>query len=181
METTELISRTEQKRRAQGLEELAAELVALPLSRQQHLPCEERLRAEIISATSMQAGARRRQIKYLAKQLRMADPEPLLAFLETERGSRLKRDQRLHEMERLRDAIVNEAIAALSAPGWGSELPDWDGEGYALAQAAREFPGLDQAAIKIAARRYAKTRKPIYSREVFRLLKAALGPGERLV
>ena len=44
METTELISRTEQKRRAQGLEELAAELVALPLSRQQHLPCEERLR-----------------------------------------------------------------------------------------------------------------------------------------
>ena len=167
------ISRSEKKRRAKNIENLAGELVALSPADIAKLACDDFLKADIRDAGSMKAGARKRQIKYITKQLRNSDFEPLLDFLVEKKGSKLKETRDFHELERLRDDIISEAIVAcreaehLGRPfdsSWHSEL---------IVQAAEHYERLDADAIKIAAIKFAKIRKPAYSREIFRILKAA--------
>ena len=66
------VSRSEQKRRAKDLEKLALELCDLPDSDLQKLPCEPVLREDIKETKTLKGGARKRQIKYVAKSLREA-------------------------------------------------------------------------------------------------------------
>ena len=167
------LSRTEQKRRAKEIERLSSELVALSPPQIKKLPCDDFVRQEILLATTLKGGARKRQIKYIAKELRHSDPEPFLAFLEERKGSKLKQDRVFHELERLRQDILSEAIEAFQkAQVAGITLgSEWQSK---VATTAKEsFPGLDLDTINQAARRYARIRKPSYGREVFRLLKAA--------
>jgi len=167
------ISRTEQKRRAKAVEQLAQELVELSANVIAKLPADDFIREEIKSAHPLKGGARKRQIKYIAKELRGLDPEPLLNFLEERKGSKLKRDRDLHELERLRQDILSEAIAAFQAAQTEGDTlgEEWQSE-LATATAA-DLPALDLTAVNRAARRYARSRKPTYGREVFRLLRAA--------
>ncbi|MDH3393135.1 MAG: DUF615 domain-containing protein [Desulfobulbaceae bacterium] len=167
------ISRTEQKRRAKEIEQLARELVELSPAQVAKLPCDDFIREEILLAGPLKGSARKRQTKYVAKELRHGDPEALLVFLEEQKGSKLKKDREFHEIERLRQDILTEAIEAFQqAQTEGTTLgSEWQSE---LAAAAKEtFPSLDLATINQAARRYARIRKPSYGREVFRLLRAA--------
>lgn len=168
------ISRSEQKRRANSLEDLASELVVLPVSDIRRLPCDDLLKDEILNTAAMKGGSRRRQIKFIAKQIRQADFEPLFTFLAEQKGSKLKQNKSFHELERLRDDIVTEAIeAGKEAEGRNERLnPNWNSELIGIA--ARKFPSLDQVATKAAAIKFARSRKPVYSREIFRLLKAAM-------
>ncbi|MDH3360694.1 MAG: DUF615 domain-containing protein [Desulfobulbaceae bacterium] len=167
------ISRTEQKRRAKEIEQLARELVDLSPAQIKKLPCDDITREEILLAGPLKGSARKRQTKYVAKELRQCDPEPLLAFLEERKGSKLKKDREFQEIERLRQDILTEAIEAyqkaqVSGITFGSE---WQSK---IAATAKEsFPTLDLTTINQAARRYARIRKPSYGREVFRLLQAA--------
>ena len=167
------ISRTEQKRRAKAIEELAHELVELSPTEIGKLPIDDFLRQEIKDARPLKGSARKRQIKYVAKELRDLDPDPLLDFLEERKGSKLKQDRDLHELERLRQDILSEAIAAhQEAQAEGDTLnEEWQSE--LAAAAAADLPGLDLVAVNRAARRYARSRKPAYGREVFRLLRSA--------
>ncbi len=171
MDTT--LSRSEQKRRAKAIEQLAHELVELSGNDIAKLPADDFLRQEIKSAKPLKGSARKRQVKYIAKELRDLDPEPFLSFLEERKGSKLKQDQALHELERLRQDILSEAIAAFQeAQAEGETLgEEWRSE--LAATAATELPALDLTAVNQAARRYARSRKPTYGREVFRLLRAA--------
>ncbi|MDH5299081.1 MAG: DUF615 domain-containing protein [Desulfobulbaceae bacterium] len=167
------ISRSEQKRRAKSIEQLAHELVELSTAIIGKLPCDDFLRREIITARPLTGGARKRQIKYIAKELRQIDPDPLLAFLEERKGSNLKRDRELHELERLRQDILSEAIEAFQE-AQANGLPlgdDWQSE--LAAAVAESTPGLDLQAVNAAARSFARIRKPAYGRELFRLLRAA--------
>ncbi len=168
------ISRTEQKRRAKEIEQLAQELAALSPSQLAKLPCDDFIRQELIMAGPLKGGARKRQIKYIAKELRQSDPEPLLTFLEEKKGSKLKQDREFHELEKLRQDILSEAIAAhQEAQAEGASLSsEWRSE--LAATATESIPGMDLTALNQAARRYARSRKPSYSREVFRLLRAAM-------
>lgn len=168
------ISRSEQKRRVKSLEDLAAELVALSTNEIKRLPCDDFLKDEIRSTTDMKAGSRKRQIKYIAKQIRQADFEPLFNFLAEQKGSKLKQTKTFHELERLRDDIITEAIeAGREAEGRNERLDSkWASE--LIGMAARHFPSLDQSATKAAAIKFARSRKPAFSREIFRLLKAAM-------
>lgn len=168
------ISRSEQKRRAKNLEDLAAELVALSATDIKRLPCDDFLKDEIISTGVMKGGSRKRQIKFIAKQIRQADFEPLFTFLAEQKGSKLKQNKSFHELERLRDDIITEAIeAGKEAEGRNERLDSsWDSELIAIA--ASQFPSLDQVAAKAAAIKFARSRKPVYSREIFRLLKAGM-------
>lgn len=167
------ISRSEQKRRAKAIEQLAQELVELSANVIAKLPADDFLRQEIKDARPLKGGARKRQIKYIAKELRGLDTEPLLNFLEERKGSKLKRDRDLHELEHLRQDILSEAIAAFQeAQTEGESLgEEWQSE--LATAAAADLPGLDLTAINRAARRYARSRKPTYGREVFRLLRSA--------
>ena len=167
------LSRSEQKRRAKAIEQLAHELVELSASELRKLPTDDFLRQEIKAAQPLKGSARKRQIKYVAKELRDLDPEPLLDFLADRKGSKLKQDRDFQELERLRQDILSEAIAAYQEAQTAGESLGEEWQSELAASAAAELPGLDLTAINRAARRYARSRKPTYGREVFRLLRAA--------
>ena len=166
-------SRTEQKRRAKEIEQLAGELASLSPAQIKKLPCDDFTRQEILMAGPLKGGARKRQIKYIAKELRQIDPEPLLAFLEERKGSKLKQNREFHELERLRQDILSEAIEAFINAQTTGETLDSGWQSELAATAKQSLPALDTNAVNQAARSYAKIRKPSYSREVFRLLQAA--------
>ncbi len=168
------ISRSEQKRRVKGLEDLATELICLSPNEIKRLPCDDFMKDQIISTAVMKGGTRKRQIKFIAKQIRQSDFEPLFTFLAEQKGSKLKQNKRFHELERLRDDIVTEAIEAGREAEGRNERLDSSWESELIGLAARKYPSLDQTAAKTAAINYAKSRKPVFNREIFRLLKAAL-------
>lgn len=168
------ISRSEKKRQAKAVEQLAKELVDLSENDIGKLPCDDFLRAEILAAKPLKSGARKRQIKYIAKELRNSSAEPLLAYLEKSKGSHLKKVGEFHELERLRDAILTEAIEARREAQEAGERLNEQWDSATVNTALEKFPDLDAPAIKKSALRYAANRKPAHSREIFRMLKAAM-------
>ncbi|MBA3014713.1 MAG: DUF615 domain-containing protein [Proteobacteria bacterium] len=169
----QFISRSEHKRRGKTLEELASELVNLSASEIKRLTCEDFLKEEIKSASGMSGGAKKRQTKYIAKCLRQTDCEPLFSFLDEKKGSKLKENKVFHELERLRDDIISEALIAMREAATRHEKLDssWDSE--TIDVAAHQFPGIDKNSLKNTAIQYVRSRKPTFNRELFRLLKAA--------
>jgi ribosome-associated protein len=168
----EQLSRSEKKRRANGVESLAVELVKLATSELKSLPCDDLLRDDIREAQTLKAGARKRQIKYISKQLRNLDIEPFLTMLAEKKGSKLKQNKLIHQLEHWRDNIISAAIDAYQqAELEGAPFnEEWDSP--VLSDVAANFQKIDLRAIKIAAIRYVKTRKPAFSREIFRIMKA---------
>jgi ribosome-associated protein len=168
-------SKTARKQQAKELEELAMELATLSPAELTALPADEPLKTEIREVRGLQGGSRKRQVKYIARTLRQLDPEPLFNFLTRKRGSKLEKDRVFHDLERLRDAIIAEAIdgqrLAMAARLVFPE-PDWQCE--ALQEAVENWPDLDRIAVRQAAIRFALTRKPAHKKEIFRQLKAAL-------
>ncbi|NOX24636.1 MAG: DUF615 domain-containing protein [Deltaproteobacteria bacterium] len=169
----EQLSRSEKKRRAKCVESLAAELVKLSASEIKCLPGDNFLRSNIKEAKELKAGARKRQIKYITKQLRDLDIEPFLTLLAEKKGSKLKQTQVIHQLEYWRDNIITAAIN-------DSHYEEQDGQPFnenwsspVLNEVAENFQKIDLQAIKIAAVKYVKTRKPAFSREIFRIIKAA--------
>jgi len=168
-------SRSELKRQAKGLEILAMELADLSAGEIATLPCAPELRQEIDLARTLKGGARKRQIKFISKALRQMDAAPLFAFLENKKGSKLKKDKAFHELERLRDAIIQEAIDTYSHRGEPNDEPEPGHILPAIVQAGEYFPDgkLDQSPLLQTAIKFARTRKPVYKREIFRSLQAA--------
>jgi ribosome-associated protein len=168
------ISRAAKKREAGRIEELAQELIELGRADMAALPADEALKKELRDAKDLKAGARKRQLKYIAKELRRGDPEPLLAFLARRKGSKLQQDQEFKGLEQVRDAIIAEAIdAQREKETEGLPLQEQDWESPTLAEALERWPELARRAIHQAATRFAMTRKPNYKRDIFRQLKAA--------
>jgi ribosome-associated protein len=177
----EIQSRSEKKRRAKTFEGLAQELFTLSVKDVVGLPCDKVIKDQIAIGRSLKGGARKRQAKYIARMLRSEEEvtEQLLTFLEGRKGSKLKEIGEFHQLEHLRDSIINDAIADNEGQLAASRIrqtevrpTDSSGEG-ALEAAVRLFPDLPAAELRQAAVSYARTRKPVYSRELFRLLRAA--------
>ena len=167
------ISRTEKKRRAKKVEEVSKELVELPPADLANLPCDDFLREEIRLAKTLKAGSRKRQIKYIAKELRQQPLEKFLDFLEEKKGSRLKNNIEHQELERLRNDITGAAIDEYNDLEDHENYFLMDRNAPPLKQAAEMFPDLDIGTIATAADNFAVTRKASQSREIFKLLKAA--------
>jgi ribosome-associated protein len=167
------LSRSEKKRRARNFEELAGELVTLSALEIKRLPCDDFMKNEILATRDLKAGARKRQIKFLTKNLRELDTTPLFAFLTEKKGSNLQQKKEFHELENLRDNIINDALAEYRNAMETNEELDRDWPSPALKSAAELLPDLDRDAVRASARRYTRTRKAALSKEIFRLLKAA--------
>ncbi|MEN8257338.1 MAG: ribosome biogenesis factor YjgA [Thermodesulfobacteriota bacterium] len=167
------ISRSEKKRQAKQIESLANELVTLSANEIKKLPCDDFLKEEIRTAQPLKSGARKRQIKYITKQIRETDPAPLLNFLEDRKGSRLKKNSEFHELERLRDNIITDVLAGVEDAFHNDEPLGDDWPSPALEKALSLFPNLDEMDVRKAAKRFSRTRKVTYTREIFRTLKAA--------
>lgn len=178
----ENISRSEKKRRAKGVEKLVLELFELSAKDLAALPCEATVKDEIVAGRGLRGGARKRQAKYLAKVLRQEAElaQELLTFLENRKGSKLKEVGEFHELERLRDAIINDAIVIHDEQIEAGRVrqyqhrPEDSVVGQAIDEAVRTLPGLNPDDLQKTALMYARTRKPVFNRELFRMLKSAL-------
>ncbi len=167
------ISRSEQKRRVQQLEQLAAALVALPAQQHVQLPGPPELSAEVHQAAAMKGGARKRQLKYLAKLLRtMENRDELYHFIDRYQGKALSARREQRQLEQYRNALIAEALEYVSSHG-DSEQDEW-WESPTLQEVQQSIPGVEGRALLRLARRFAQTRDVRHSREIFRTLKSAL-------
>jgi ribosome-associated protein len=168
------VSRSEKKRQAKDIEEIAKELMALSPALIKKLPADDLLKTELRNSRDLKGGALKRQIKFIASILRENGADAVLAFLTERKGSHLKQTGEFHELERLREDIISEVILAREEAQRNQEhlTESWQSE--TIAVACRRFPDLDHNALKKSALRYAATRKPVHRREMFRQLHAAM-------
>lgn len=156
-------SRSEERRDALAVLELAKRLVEQPEARLVQIPMDEDLRDLARSAQRITAQiAHKRQVQFLAKHLRREEPEALDAIraaLDHDKSDHRREAQALHQVEYWRDRLVAEGDAALT------ELLD-------------KHPAADRQHLRQLARNAAleKTRnKPPHAfRELFRELRELL-------
>lgn len=176
---SEYISRSAQKRRFKDEEGAAAELALLTDRDLKLLPAGPEVKEEILRCRTLKGGARKRQVKYLAKVMREAGMAEILDFLTARKGSQIKANSLQREAERLRDVIINEAIEEYqnTMRQGGTWEPDWQGE--EVEAVCRRYP-VDAGDLRRNVHHFVKTRMPNSYRETFRLLKAALEKEELL-
>lgn len=156
-------SRSEQRREALAVLELAQRLVEQPEARLVQLPMDEDLRELVRDTRRITAQiARKRQVQYLAKHMRRREPEDLAAIraaLDHDRTDHLREAQALHRVEHWRDRLIAEGDAALT------ELVDAhpDADRQHLRQLARN-----------AHQEKLKNKPPHAYRELFRELRELL-------
>ena len=157
-------SRSEQRRAALDVFALGETLVALSPARLAKLPVPESLLPHIEDTRRMTShGARKRQLGFLAKQMRREDDEVLDAIRDAlEAGGEAARKDTalLHRAEAARDALL-------------------DGGDEALAAFLESHPGADRQRLRQLVRNTlderARDKPPRAFRELFRELKAMLG------
>ncbi len=169
----ERISRSEQKRQFRQIESVARELSELSDPELKRLPGSDELKAEILLCRKTKAGAKKRQIKYIAKILHHEERETILRFLQQKKGSKLEENQFQHEVERLRDQIVDDALLAYEECRQNGEKWELGWQSDAIDLALYRFPDLDERELRSAAHQYARNRSKTYYRELFRMVKAA--------
>lgn len=169
------LSRSEQKRRVKQLEELVEELAALPATVLDGLPAGEKLRDQLKEAAGLNHdGARKRLLKHITKLLREEEsPEPLYQFLAGRKGDALLRKKRQHELEHLRDALIEEAFVAKQRAKERQEDFSENWRSQLAAEIAAKLPGADAGELARLAFFFAVSRNPRHSRELFRMLRAA--------
>jgi len=176
---TERISKSAQKRRFKEEEGAAAELAKLSDKDLKKLSIGQPVKDEIIRCRGQKGGALKRQIKYLAKVMREDSVDEVFNFLADRKGSKLKENKLHREVERVRDVIINEAIAdqqnCLQA-GIAWE-PNWQGE--EIDAFVRRYP-VDEGDLRKTVFQYVKTRIHNHNKEIFRIVKAAVEKDEML-
>ncbi|MGH8173510.1 MAG: ribosome biogenesis factor YjgA [Rhodanobacteraceae bacterium] len=110
-------SRSQQRREALAIFELAEALAALSESQLAHVPLDDTLREEVRRTRVVTSHiARKRQTQFLAKQLRKLGEEeldPIRAALEHDRTQAHHDTAELHRLEAWRDRLIAEGDAAL--------------------------------------------------------------------
>lgn len=167
------LSRSEQKRRIKEIEQLVHQLIVLPKQDIETLPCDTELIALCIEAGSMQGGAKKRHIKYITKLLKNQPLGDLYAIITQKKGKTLQQNRIFHELEYLRDTLLDEAIEQRKMlRSEQKELAEtW--ESQTLVEIQKILPVISPLALGRLAAIFARTRQPKYSREIFRLLRAA--------
>ena len=108
-------SKTEVKRQMHALQALGESLTALPEKQLVTIPIDdERLLAAIRETRNIRSkNARRRHLQFIGKLMRDVDPAPIEAALETLRKPRTESNARFHEVETLRDQVLDEGVAGV--------------------------------------------------------------------
>lgn len=174
-----LLSKSEKKRRAKGLEQLVFELADLPVGEIALLPCDQEIRDHVSSAKNLKGGARKRQLKYVTKLLRDRPVEELYDFMVRQKGSILKEKRELQKIEHFRNLLISEAVQdyekAMLANGFANENEPVKllQESEVLQTIVRQLPNIDVDLLKSTAMQFARSRNRKFSRELFRILRAA--------
>jgi ribosome-associated protein len=169
------ISRSEKKRRAKHIESLVKELATCSAAVIKKLPCDDFVKEELLHVITIKGGAKKRQIKYITKYLRKNDnADELFDYITDKKGSKLKKNADFHELEKFRDDIISDVLVAEEEAFHNNEPISENWPSMALDIVKQRFPDLDEMDIRRAATRFAKNHKITYTREIFRLLRAAM-------
>ncbi len=167
------LSRSEQKRRIKQLEKLVVELAALSPGILKKLPVSQEVRELILEVSNLKGGARKRQIKYITKLLRSEPAEPLYDFLAKRKGNELLQTKQFHEVEYLRDRLIEEAISARRKARENHQDLEESWESSVVKDITEELPSVDNKGLSRLGFLFAMTRSKKHSREIFRMLQAA--------
>lgn len=151
-------SRSQQRRDALAVFELAERLVALSDTQLKKVPLDDALRAAVQHTRRItQHIARKREIQYLAKLLRRDDDAvaAIRAHLEIDRDSQRRENARFHRLEALRDRLIDDESA--------------------LTEVIEAYPDADRQQLRQLIRKArderAAERPPAAYRELFKLLR----------
>lgn len=175
----EYVSKSEKKRQFKQTEKVAVELADLSNSELKNLDCSEDLKQEIFATRGLKGGARKRQVKYLAKVMRQEPLDGIYAFLEQRKGSNLKSKQKLHEAERLRDTLINEALEDYQQCQKDQRAWEMDWPSDEIPAVTSRYPELVELELRKSIYSFAKSRNKMHYRELFRMIKAAIDQDER--
>ncbi len=155
------------------------ELAQLSNKDLENFPGSEQVIKEIVSCRDLKGGARKRQVKYLAKVLRQQAMDEVYEYLTNVKGSALQENNLLHEAERLRDAVINEALQSyqVSQKEQFKWEPDW--ESQILDNVVNRFADLNENDVRQTVYQYVRSRNRLHYRQLFRIIKAAIEAEER--
>lgn len=109
------VSKSQRKREAHELLELAKQLISMPESRLKRLPMDQDLRTEVGFARNIRSfGARKRQLMTVGKMLRKRDTEALLDAVNNIDAKNRLETARQHHIEAWCDRLITGADKALS-------------------------------------------------------------------
>lgn len=151
-------SRSQQRRDALAVFELAERLVALSDTQLKKVPMDDALRAAVQHTRRItQHIARKRETQYLAKLLRRDEDavDAIRAHLEVDRETQRRENARFHRLEALRDRLVDDESA--------------------LTEVIETYPEADRQQLRQLIRKArderAAERPPAAYRELFKLLR----------
>ena len=151
------VSKSQRKREAQEVLDLAKQLISMPESRLKKLPIDDELRSEVEFARSIRShGARKRQLMTVGKKLRQRDNDELLDAVNNIDQKNRQVNARFHHIEAWRDHLVDGTDKELS------ELLDQTPS--ANAQMLRQL-------IRNAKKEARLEKPPAASRKLFKLLR----------
>ena len=156
MEEELQISKTQRKRAMQALQDLGEELVALSPDKLAGLELPTRLLDAVLEAKRISRfGALRRQMQYVGRLMRDADPDAIRSQLDVWKGTSVAETARLHSLERWRARLISDELA--------------------LGELLEQFPHADAQRLRALIRnvkREAEAKKPPRSfRELFHELR----------
>jgi ribosome-associated protein len=115
-------SKSQRKRDMHALQDLGERLVELCAERLESIAMPDELREAVSEARRItKHEARRRQMQYIGRLMREADPEPIRDALDALAGNSAAETARLHRVERLRQQLLEDETVlsniALDHPG----------------------------------------------------------------
>ncbi len=152
-------SKTQRKHAMEELQALGEALVALPTDRLKKIALPDDLRDAVVTAQRMsrQDEAKRRQMQYIGRLMRKADTEPIRAALADARGESASETARLHRLEKLRTALLEDEKI--------------------LQEIANDYPAIDlqhlRSLRRAALKEQTQDKPPRNFRAIFQLLKEA--------
>lgn len=159
-------SKSQRKRDAHEIRDLGDELAALGESERSRIPLPDDIRIEIDKLIATRAhGARKRQLGFLAKQLRRHDLQPIYAALEAIRQAARSHTLSHHLVEEWRDKLLGlESISSTEA----------------LTQFLTQYPNADRQRLRQLQRKAITEREaqrpPKSAREMFRVVRDIVIP-----
>jgi len=111
---TPLISKSQRRREALELRDLASQLIKLSPARLGKVPLDDDVREAIMEARQIRSNvARKRQMQFAAKLLRRIDPEPVFQAIESFETDARQLTGRQHRAEKWRDFLLESGDAAV--------------------------------------------------------------------
>ena len=153
------ISKSQRKRDAHELLDLAKKLISMPEARLKKLPLDDDLREEVDFARSIRAhGARKRQLMTVGKMLRQRDTDELMDLVNNFNQKNRQVNARFHHIEAWRDRLI-------------------EGNDQDLSKLLDQTPDINVQTLRQLIRNAKKEAKlgkpPAASRKLFKLLREA--------